>query len=191
MVEPPIPRWLSALDDRKPYPEVLEGERLPAVSPFPIHGRLAVRIGAQVDSWAGPRASVGTEIRHYFLEPDGRWTSLLPDVSYTSVERLPDSPNYGYEQPRVAPDLVFEILSPRDRRSQTARKVEKYLAHGARLVIVLDPKRRRLTLHDGSTVATLEARGTWPVPGFEGLAIDWEAAYRGIDTGDPRPPESG
>lgn len=49
MVETQIPRWLAALDEEKPYIEVLDGEKLPDMSPYSMHGQLAVRIGAQLD----------------------------------------------------------------------------------------------------------------------------------------------
>src|ERR1035437_5788236 len=87
MVTTPIPRWLAALDEEKPYIEVFDGEKQPDVSPHYAHGQLAVRIGAQLDEWAGERGGVGAEVRFYFLRPDGKWSSLLPDVQYTSYAR--------------------------------------------------------------------------------------------------------
>ncbi|HTD35968.1 MAG TPA: hypothetical protein VK669_00530 [Candidatus Limnocylindrales bacterium] len=103
MVETQIPRWITALDERKPYIEVLDGERLPGVSPDKAHGRLAVRIAAQLDQWAGDRGSVSVEVRFYFLLPDGKWSALLPDVDYTSFARVPNSSDDSSQRPRVAP----------------------------------------------------------------------------------------
>lgn len=184
MVTRAIPRWLAALDERKPYLEVLDGETLPAVSPRDIHGRLAIRIGAQLDAWAGDTGAVGTEIRHYFPRPEGTWSSLLPDVGYTSFARVPNSLDDASQRPRVAPDLAIEILSGDDRPARTARKVATYLEFGARVVVVLDPLRRHAHVYraDG-TVEQRAARGTWTLEPFEGLVLDWERIYRGIAVG--------
>ena len=181
MVEAEIPRWLAALDERKPYIEVLDGEKLPDMSPYDMHGLLAVRIGAQLDEWAGDRGGVGVEVRFYFLRPDGKWSSLLPDVKYTSYARVPNSMDDASQRPRVAPDIAFEILSPSDRPGRTQRKVEIYLEFGATLVAVLDPVKRRLRLHrNDGTVEERDARGAWALSPFEDLVLDWERVYRNI-----------
>ncbi|MEA2721994.1 MAG: hypothetical protein QOJ39_3858 [Candidatus Eremiobacteraeota bacterium] len=181
MVATPIPRWLAALDEKKPYIEVLDGERLPDMSPYKIHGRLAVRIGAQLDEWAGDRGGVGVEVRFYFQRAGGMWSSLLPDVEYTSYARVPNGMDDASQRPRVAPDLAVEILSPDDRPGRTKRKVKTYLEFGATLVLVLHPVKRRVVLYrsDGTTEES-DARGTLELKPFDGLVLDWEKIYRGI-----------
>ncbi len=184
MVETQIPRWLAALDDEPPYIEVLNGEMLPDVSPYDVHGQLAVRIGAQLDDWADDSGSVGVEVRFYFLHADGTWSSLLPDVKYTSFARVPNSMADTSQRPRVAPDIAVEILSPGDRPGRMRRKIDTYFTFGATLVLVVHPVKRRVWLHraDG-TVEERDARQTWALPPFDGLVLDWEKIYRGIDTG--------
>jgi Uma2 family endonuclease len=179
MVETQIPRWLAALDEKKPYVEVLDGEKLPAMSPYHGHGQFAARIIVQLDPWAREHGAVATEVRFYFLHPDGRWSSLLPDVSYTSYARLPKDPIAEWQRPRIAPDIAVEILSPSDRPGRTRRKVETYLEFGAALVLVLHPVKRRVSLHraDGS-VEERDARGAWALQPFDDLIIDWDAIYR-------------
>jgi Uma2 family endonuclease len=181
MVETEIPRWLAALDERKPYIEVLDGEKLPDMSPYHEHAQLAVRLGALLDAWSGDRGAVGAELRFYFQRANGRWSSLLPDVAYTSFERLPREPDDEWQRPRVAPDLAVEILSPSDRPGRTQRKVETYLEFGAKAVLILHPVKRRVWIHrpDG-TVEERDARGVWQLPPFDGLHIDWEKVYRGV-----------
>lgn len=182
MVETEIPRWLAALDEEPPYIEVLDGEHLPDVSPCRAHGRLAVRIGTQLDEWAGDHGGVGVEVRFYFLRPDGKWSSLLPDVDYTSYARVPNSMEEASQRPRVAPDIAVEILSPDDRPGRTQRKVDTYLEFGATVVLVLHPVKRRVWLHRaGGTVEERDARGVWALAPFDGLVLDWEKIYRGID----------
>ena len=184
MVDTPIPRWLAALDEKKPYIEVLDGEKQPDMSPYHEHGQIAIRIGAQLDAWAADGGAVGAEVRFYFLRSDGRWSSLLPDVEYTSYARVPKDPLDVWQRPRVAPDIAIEVLSPCDRPGRTQRKVETYLEFGATLVLVLHPVKRRVWLHRaGGAVEEREARGTWELAPFNGLILDWEKIYRGIDTG--------
>ncbi len=72
MVETEIPRWLAALDEEKPYIEVLDGEKLADMSPYDVHGQVAVRIGTQLVDWADDSGSVGVEVRFYFLRADGK-----------------------------------------------------------------------------------------------------------------------
>jgi len=181
MLSIPIPRWLAALDVEPPFLEVLDGETQPDVSPYRPHGQLAVRIGAQLDEWAGETGSVGAEVRFYFRRADGKWSSLLPDVDYMSYVRLPSGPDDESQRPRIAPDLAVEIMSQGDRPGRLRRKVEIYLEFGASVVMVVDPIQRRVVLHraDGSTEER-DARGTWALEPFDGLTLDWERIYRGI-----------
>jgi Uma2 family endonuclease len=180
MVATPIPRWLAALDEKKPYVEVLDGVRQPDVSPYEVHGRLQVRIGAQLDAWAGEDGRVAVEVRFYFRCADGTWSSVLPDVDYISEERLPGGVHDEAQRPRIAPDLVVEILSPNDRPGRMNRKIALYLQFGAKVVLVLHPMKRTVRLHraDG-TVEDRLARGAWPLEPFDGLVLDWENIYRG------------
>jgi Uma2 family endonuclease len=63
-------------------------------------------------------------------------------VAFFSNERLKREPRpTGYST--VAPDLCVEIVSPGDRWSDLADKVDEYLAAGVRLVWVIDPARRK------------------------------------------------
>ena len=181
MLSTPIPSWLLAMDARKPYREVLDGQPLLAVSPHHAHGQIAVRIGAQLDAWAEGRGAVGAEVRFSLPCADGTWSSLLPDVSYTSFARLPHDPIDAWQRPRIAPDLAVEIVSPGDRPAATARKVATYLEHGATVVVVLHPETRRVVLHgSGWSGEERVARGSWELPPFAGLVLDWERIYRDI-----------
>lgn|GEM_PF-958260 len=175
---PPIPRWLSALDERKPYVEVLDGRKLPPVSPHAVHGIVAIRLGHQIDLWSAGRGTAGTEVRFYFLLPTGRWSSLLPDVSFISEERARPADGDAWGRPRVAPDLAVEILSPDDRPSRTARKIDTYLRFGALVVLVVDPQKRVATIHRaGVGVETRVTRGSWALEPFDGLVLDWEEVF--------------
>ena len=72
-----------------------------------------------------------------FRGPD---TVRAPDIAFVRRERVPDPISVGYVD--LAPDLVVEVLSPRDRPGETLAKVADWLEAGARLVWVIDPERR-------------------------------------------------
>jgi Uma2 family endonuclease len=72
-------------------------------------------------------------------------TVRAPDLSFVSRERIVVA-----KDPRGfwigSPDLAVEILSPDDRPA-VREKVQEYLTHGARLVWVVDPGDRSVTVY--------------------------------------------
>lgn len=66
-----------------------------------------------------------------------------PDVSFYSYAKLPKGP-LPQAYPDVAPDLVFEVLSPDDRWASVFKKVGEYLDAGVAFVLVLDPEIRAI-----------------------------------------------
>lgn len=69
-----------------------------------------------------------------------------PDVLFYSYNRLPKGdlpPGYG----QVAPELVFEVRSPRDHWPQIHNKVAEYHAAGVIVACVLDPQTQTLTVY--------------------------------------------
>ncbi len=69
-----------------------------------------------------------------------------PDVAFVRRERIPETgvPDGFWSGPA---DLVVEIRSPGDRRSEIQAKVADYLARGVRLVWVVDPRTRTVTTY--------------------------------------------
>ncbi len=66
----------------------------------------------------------------------------LPDIAFTSWDRLP-----GRRAPTtpildLAPDLAVEVLSKSNTKKEMKRKLEEYFEAGVRLVWVIDPKTR-------------------------------------------------
>lgn len=69
-----------------------------------------------------------------------------PDVSYWSAERLPlDLEPEGY--PDTAPDLCVEVLSPGNLLSKILEKLREYFASNVRMVWVVDPEDRTVTVY--------------------------------------------
>ena len=75
-------------------------------------------------------------------DPD---TVRAPDVAFVSTERLPEgrSPR---SYPELAPDLAVEVISPNDRMREVLDKVANWLESGTRMVWLIDPIRRTVTV---------------------------------------------
>lgn len=98
----------------------------------------ASELGQVVDSSTGFR-----------LSPD---TLISPDVAFISKSRLAEilvSPDKFFQG---APDLAVEVLSPSDRVKQIQAKVEKYIAHGTRVIWVVDCKKQEVTVHTPGSI---------------------------------------
>ena len=83
-------------------------------------------------------------------------TVRAADVAFVRRERLTPRQRRFRE---IAPDLVAEVLSPTDRARDVAEKVQDWLAAGTRMVLVVDPPRRTLTVYrpDTAPVVLTEA----------------------------------
>jgi Uma2 family endonuclease len=105
-----------------------------------------------------------------FIIEENPDTVLAPDVAFISREHIPESGIPKKYWPG-APDLAVEVLSPGDTTREVEKKVNQWLAAGARLVWTVNPKRRTITAHrasdDASTFSeTDELDGEDVVPGF-------------------------
>lgn len=74
----------------------------------------------------------------------------IPDVSFVSWDRIP-----GRKLPRgywpFPPDLAVEVVSPIDSAVEVRRKVNRYLQAGTRLVWLVWPDDRVITVYVGGT----------------------------------------
>lgn len=74
------------------------------------------------------------------------YTVRIPDVSFVRMDRLPP-----VEQRRrfleLAPDLAVEVVSPSDSANDVHEKVLEYLGYGVRLVWVVHPVQRTVTVY--------------------------------------------
>src|SRR5439155_2899477 len=88
----------------------------------------------------------GTTDCSYQCFPDAPTKVRKPDVSFIRAGRLPDDkPPKGHT--KIAPDLAVEVLSPGDLASEIERKVLEYLSAGVRVVWVVNPEFRTVTIH--------------------------------------------
>ncbi|HEX2281813.1 MAG TPA: Uma2 family endonuclease [Thermomicrobiales bacterium] len=80
----------------------------------------------------------------FVLFPD-RETVRVPDVAFVRAERAPRG-KARKSFPRLAPDLVVEVLSPSDRASEVVAKLETYQEAGVPLIWLVDPENETVTI---------------------------------------------
>jgi len=180
-----IERESRLLDGRKPYVELIDGVKVRKVSPLHRHGILQIEMGVILRTWAGRRGTVSSELR-VWLVIEGERTSLVPDVAFIAAERFRGLSEAERDRPRFAPDIAVEIRSPGDRKSNIARKIELYLAHGSRLVLDVDPATRTIVAHDGASVRSFGDADTFVHEAAYGLTFD---VCEFFDAAEPGPEE--
>ena len=92
------------------------------------------------------------------------------DVAFISHERLAQVQSKSFLD--VCPELIVEVMSPDDTWSEVHEKLEEYLAVGAQLIWVVDPRRQRLHIYRSLTdLEILTAQDTLTggevLPGFQ------------------------
>jgi len=121
--------------------------------PGGIHGRVIVRISSRLDEHVRQHGSgeVMADVGFVLHLPADPERVRGPDVAFISKERLPEGrvPE-GFLQ--GAPDLAVEVLSPSDTSLDVQQRVRDFLEGGARLVWVVAPRARTVTVYraDGS-----------------------------------------
>src|SRR5438094_4972116 len=80
------------------------------------------------------------------IYPDDPDRLRKPDVSYISVDRLPDDSASKGHCP-IVPDLAVEVVSPNDLYHEVEEKVDEYLQAGVRLVWVVHPQTKTIRIH--------------------------------------------
>lgn len=157
--------------------ELVKGEPVDLPGMGALRGYLASRLVRLCDAFARPRklgiVAVGNVGYILARHPD---IVRIPDVSFVTRGRVPESgiPE-GYWP--LTPDLAVEIVSPSDRAADVGEKVRDYLNSGTRLVWVLWPEDRAVTIYAaGGGVRELresdELDGGEVLPGFRARVAD-------------------
>jgi Uma2 family endonuclease len=153
--------------------ELIKGELI-KVSPPPghEHGLVAMNIAGPLYEYVKKHqlGNVYAAETGYLLEqnPD---TVRAADISFVSRERIERAkPVQGYW--KGAPDLAVEVNSPSDTVGRIEGKVAEWLESGARMLWVVSPKMRTVTVYRSLTeIAVLTEKDTLDggevVPGFE------------------------
>lgn len=109
------------------------------------HGGIAGRVAGLLHSFVSEHGlgEVVTAETGFVLS-DEPPTVRAPDVAFVAEARLTFDP-VGFAP--LAPDLAVEIVSPSDTVSEIHSKVMDYLGAGARLVWVVEPRYRSVTVY--------------------------------------------
>jgi Uma2 family endonuclease len=163
------------LPETKPETEWVRGRALQKVSPTYDHGALQMVLSFAFHGWArsGSHGRVATEWRFRIAPPGAIVRPLVPDVAFLAYERLSaDAARDDVQVPLGAPTVAVEILSPYDRRADVQDKIATYLAAGTSAVVIVDPRRETMTVHDGGRVRMLRVGDTLAHPSLPGFSLD-------------------
>ena len=126
--------------------ELVRGEIVTMPQPGFLHGVVQLNVALQLKGFVKTQNSGRMTVESGLMTEQGPDTVRGPDVAYWSYDRLPrDQTPVGY--PEVAADLCVEVLSPSNTTAELTRKVREYLAAGVRLVWVVDPKMRTVSIY--------------------------------------------
>ena len=136
--------------------EFVKGELIPMSPPTMEHGEISMNL----------ILPLGTYIRENQLgrlyPSDTTFTLrdrvVKPDIAFVVNERLPD--NRRQSSP-VPPDLAVEVVSPTDSKYDIIEKALAYLEAGTRLVWVIEPISKTVTVYRSETdIQTLTRNDT-------------------------------
>lgn len=142
---------LHTIDELPDIPdcyELVDGELIMMMSPAGwVHGHLVSTIVGILEAYVREKklGMAFSEQTGFILtrNPD---TVRAPDAAYVREERIPNERSLTEYFPG-APDLAVEVLSPSNRASTMKRKIAQYFAAGTRLVWVVDPMAKTITVH--------------------------------------------
>lgn len=169
------------LPDTKPETEWILGRAVRKVSPFRTHAQLQAAFSAALLQWSAGGGAVGTEWRFRVAPPGEIRRPLVPDIAFVRYERLAGLEGRELEAPEFSPDVAIEIRSPGDRVQRIEHKIGVYLATGASLVIVVDPARRTVHLHDAGGTRDLRGDDVIAHAALSGFALALPELFKAAD----------
>ena len=146
--------FLMMHDDAGKRYELVRGELQEMPPAGGYHGNVAFTIASIIgEHIRGKDLGVGFTAETGFVTGRAPDSVRAPDVAFVSKERLaggraPD----GFVQ--IAPDLAVEVVSPNDRAAAIEEKVREYFDAGTRLLWVVYPATRSVTVHRSPSDST-------------------------------------
>jgi len=135
--------------------EYVKGELVPMSPPTRIHSKISVNVIRHLDQHVRENQLGEVHVEATFQVGE---RGLKPDVAFVSTPRLDGDENTGFPIP---PDLAIEVVSPSDVQWRVVDKAFAYLDAGTRLVWVLDPRSKTVTVYRSeSDIALLTRQDT-------------------------------
>ena len=133
--------------------ELIEGQLVKTMSAGFIHGIIAQRIGRFIGNFADEHnlGEVAAAETGFIL---GEKTYRGADSAFISNENLT---KYGYPQGYfpTAPDIAIEVVSPSNTSEEMMEKVNLYLQNGSRLVWIIYPQTKVVTVYRQNNLVSL------------------------------------
>ena len=126
--------------------EYVKGELVPMAPPTMEHGDISMNLSFFLSLHIREN-QLG---RLYPADTDFKLGDRLvkPDIAFVSTARLPE--NRRQASP-VAPDLAVEVVSPTDIQYRVVEKAFAYLNAGTRLVWIIEPVGKTITVYRSKT----------------------------------------
>ena len=127
--------------------ELLEGRLVKMAPAGRVHGKYAAHVGASM--WqhvAGHQLGEVSAAETGFILATGPDTVRAPDAAFVSRERIEEAEETPGYWP-FPPDLAVEVISPSDTYTEVESKVFQWLDAGAKAVVVVDPRRKSVTVY--------------------------------------------
>jgi Uma2 family endonuclease len=162
MIAPEQPRLVTAedllqLSNLGRY-ELVRGELIETSPAGTEHGFIGMRLAWRLAAFAENQqlgvitlAETGFRLAR---DPD---TVRAPDVAFIRAERWPTKPPKGYLN--LAPDLIAEVVSPKDEPDAVQANIAEWLAAGVRVALVVYPGSRQIAVYRSLRQVTILTDG--------------------------------
>ncbi len=150
----PLQEFIELGNDQ-PF-ELINGERIPKKPTVFGHSELIRLLFTLLDRFTQQHNLGEVYSETTFIVPDADdpdWVegSHIPDLMFFAGDRIAkykaETPDHRARPLALVPDLVIEVVSPTDKVSELDEKIDAYLLDGVRLIWVVDPQRRKATVH--------------------------------------------
>jgi Uma2 family endonuclease len=174
------------LPETKPETEWLRGRAVQKLSPFRTHACLQSWWLHRLGAWAQGRGEVLPEWRFRVAPAGEPIRPLVPDVSYLSYERMGNLTADELEAPLVPPNAAIEICSPGQNRLDLADKVATLVRAGTDVVVVVDPRKRTVTVTDRAAARTFAEDDTFEHAALPGFRFAIREMFSALEIRRPR-----
>ena len=121
--------------------EYVKGELVPMSPATRVHSKISINVILHLAPHVRENQLGEVHVEATFQVGE---RALKPDVAFVSTSRLDGDENTGFPIP---PDLAIEVVSPTDVQWRVVDKAFAYLNAGTRLVWVLDPRSKTVTVY--------------------------------------------